>query len=150
MLRQFKTAADFSKHINAFIAESEQKGFAPTDHVLWAYLGVKPSEFEHLSHGKAKDGKPWSHGPKVDNDAEARKIWEERDKREAEDAVKKLIAYREDRLVKELEKSRTTSSNVIFQLKQPKNGGYQDIQQSDSNATVTVKIDGIGGLEAFK
>ena len=75
---------------------------------------------------------------------------EGRDKREAEDAVKKLIAYREDRLVKELEKSRTTSSNVIFQLKQPKNGGYQDVQQVDSSAQVTIRIDGIGGLESFK
>lgn len=148
--KRIGSAADFHRTIVDFIEDSAQNGYAPTDHALYQFLGLRPSEYEQLSKGKRQDGTSWSHGPAVDNDQEARKIWEERDKREADDAVKKLIAYREDRLVKELEKSRTTSSNVIFQLKQPKNGGYQDIQQTDSSATVTVKIDGIGGLEAFK
>lgn len=139
--------SDFVKHINAFIELSQAEGFAPTDHALWSYLGVKPSEYEYLSKGRNPDGGVWEHRCKTD---EEKKVWEERDKREAEDAVKKLVAYREDRLVKELEKSRTTSSNVIFQLKQPKNGGYQDIQQQQNDSSVTIKIDGIGGLEAFK
>lgn len=148
--RKITSAAEFHRKIMEFIEQSSEKQYPPTDHALWSFLGVRPSEFDNLSKGKDKDGKPWLHGPTIDNDSEARKMWEERDKRDAEDAIKKLVAYREDRLVRELEKSRTTSSNVIFQLKQPKNGGYQDIQQQDSNASVTIKIDGIGGLEAFK
>ncbi len=145
--KQINSAADFSKHINGFIELSQAEGFAPTDHALWNYLGVKPSEYEHLAKGRNVDGSAWNHKTHQPDEV---KVWEERDKREAEDATKKLIAYREDRLVKELEKSRTTSSNVIFQLKQPKNGGYQDVQQTESNASVTIKVDGIGGLEAFK
>lgn len=145
--KKIASIQDFVKHINAFIELSQEKGFAPTDHALWSYLGVKPSEYDHLSKGRNPDGGVWEHRCKTD---EEQKMWEERDKREADDAVKKLVAYREDRLVKELEKSRTTSSNVIFQLKQPKNGGYQDVQQTESNASVTIKVDGIGGLEAFK
>ena len=145
--KKLANISDFVKHINAFIELSQAEDFAPTDHALWSYLGVKPSEYDHLSKGRNPDGGVWEHRCKTD---EEKKVWEERDKREAEDAVKKLVAYREDRLVKELEKSRTTSSNVIFQLKQPKNGGYQDIQQQQNDSSVTIKIDGIGGLEAFK
>lgn len=144
------SASAFHRKIVDFIGDFNKSGEAPTDHALWQYLNVQPSEFEHLSKGLDKGGKPWSHGTKIDNDPEARQVWAERDKREAEDAAKKLVAFREDRLVKQLEESRTTSSNVIFQLKQAKNGGYQDIQTTDTNASVTIKIDGIGGLDAFK
>lgn len=146
--KNFSSASDFSRHINGFIADSQTEGYAPTDHMLYQYLGVKPSEFEHLSKGLRPDGSSWYQGGKVNE--EERKVMEERDKTEAEDAVKKLVSYREDRLVRELEKSRTTSSNVIFQLKQTKNGGYQDIQTTDNSSQVTIKVEGIGGLEAFK
>ena len=145
--KQFNSAADFHQKILDFIKVSEKDGTAPTDHALWNYLGVRPSEYEQLSKGRNVDGSAWNHRT---HDPEEVKVWEERDKREAEDATKKLVAYREDRLVRELEKSRTTSSNVIFQLKQPKNGGYQDVQQVEGNSSVTIKVDGIGGLEAFK
>lgn len=145
--KKIACAADFSRHINDFILKTQKEEIAPTDHALWSYLGVKPSEFEQLAKGKDPMGNPWEHHCKTE---EEEKVERERDKTEADDAMKKLVAYREDRLVKELEKSRTTSSNVIFQLKQPKNGGYQDTIQTDSNSQVTIRIDGIGGLESFK
>lgn len=150
--RQYKkpiaSASDFAKHINGFINRMEAEGTAPTDHRLYQYLGVKPSEYDNLCKGLRPDGTAWHHGDGLSEDE--RKVWGERDRVEADDAIKKLVAYREDRLVQELEKSRTTSSNVIFQLKQPKNGGYQDIQATDNTAQVTVKVEGIGGLEAFR
>ena len=40
---------------------------------------------------------------------------------------------------------------AIFQLKQPFNGGYvESTQQVDQGATVTLKIEGVGGVDAFK
>lgn len=146
--KSIQSAADFSKHINGFIEDSIASGYAPTDHRLYQYLGVKPSEYDHLAKGLRPDGTAWNQGGNMSEDE--RKVCRERDRTEAEDAVKKLVAYREDRLVQELEQSRTTSSNVIFQLKQPKNGGYQDIQQQDNTANVTIKVEGIGGLESFR
>lgn len=146
--KNIQSASDFSKHINGFIEDSIKEGYAPTDHKLYQYLGVKPSEFDNLSKGLRHDGSSWYQG--MGNKEEEGKKRGEEDKREAEDAIKKLVAYREDRLVQELEKSRTTSSNVIFQLKQAKNGGYQDVQTQDATASVTIKVEGIGGLDSFK
>lgn len=145
--KKIDSAADLHAKVLDFIGVCEESGDAPTDFALWSYLGVRPSEWDNLIKGKNKDGRPWEHCQRTD---EGKKVWEERDKRETEDALKKLTAFREDRLVRQLEASKNANTNAIFQLKQAKNGGYQDVQTTDNNAAITIKIDGIGGLESFK
>ena len=145
--KKIECAEDFHTKILEFIRHCEENDLAPTDFRLWEFLGVTPSEYKHLSDGKDRAGKAWKHRTKTE---EEEKGCLEMDKRAVDDALKRLIAYREDRLVQQLEQSKGANSNAIFQLKQAKNGGYQDIQQADNNATITIKVDGVGGLDAFK
>lgn len=145
--RQINSAEDFALKVLDFIDVCSDSDTSPTDYELWQFLQVKPSEWEALSRGQDRDGKPW---PNKAKDEEDRKRAEEMDKRQAEDAVKKLVAFREDRLVKKLEESKNVNGNTIFLLKQAKNGGYQDVQSQDMSATVEVRIAGVGGLEAFR
>lgn len=145
--RVISSAEDFALKVLDFIDVCEASGQSPTDYELWQFLQVKPSEWDALCRGQDRDGKPW---PNKAKDEEDRKRAEEMDKRQAEDAVKKLVAFREDRLVKKLEESRNVNGNTIFLLKQQKNGGYQDVQSQDMSATVEVRIAGVGGLEAFR
>lgn len=141
------SAADFAAKVLDFIEVCDSAGLSPTDYELWQFLGVSASEWDSLAKGLDRDGKAWSNKA---NSEEERKKAEEKDKREAGDAVKKLVAFREDRLVKRLEESRNVNGNTIFLLKQAKNGGYVDVQKDEVGGTVTVKIDGVGGLESFR
>lgn len=145
--KTIKSAEDFAAKVLDFIGVCEDSGQSPTDYALWQFLGVSASEWDSLSKGLDRDGRAWPNRAKSE---EERKRAEETDKREAGDAVKRLVAYREDRLVKKLEESRNVNGNTIFLLKQAKNGGYQDTQQAEVGGTVTVKIDGVGGLESFR
>ena len=145
--KTIKSAEDFAAKVLDFIGVCESAGQSPTDYELWQFLGVSASEWDSLSKGLDRDGRAWPNKAKSE---EERKRAEETDKREAGDAVKRLVAYREDRLVKRLEESRNVNGNTIFLLKQAKNGGYQDTQQAEVGGTVTVKIDGVGGLESFR
>lgn len=145
--KAIRSAEDFAAKVLDFIGVCEVSGQSPTDYELWQFLGVSASEWESLTKGLDRDGKSWPNKARTE---EERKRAEEMDKREAGDAVKKLVAYREDRLVKKLEESKNVNGNTIFLLKQAKNGGYQDTQSQDVAATVTVKIDGVGGLESFR
>lgn len=145
--KTIRSAEDFAAKVLDFIGVCESKEQSPTDYELWQFLGVTASEWDNLSRGLDRDGKAW---PNKAIDEDGRKRAEEMDKRQAGDAVKKLVAYREDRLVKRLEESKNVNGNTIFLLKQAKNGGYQDIQKDEVGGTVTVKIDGVGGLESFR
>lgn len=145
--KKIESAADFQVKISEFIRYCEENDTAPTDYLLWNFLGLKPSQFDAWAKYKMPDGKPF--GSEIANEEKRKKVVEE-DKRRVDDAIKSLTAFREDRLVRQLEASRNANTNAIFQLKQAKNGGYQDVQGNDTNASVTIKIDGIGGLEAFK
>ena len=142
-----KSAEDFAAKVLDFIGVCESAEQSPTDYELWQFLGVSASEWDNLSKGLDRNGKAWPNRAKSE---EERKRAEEADKREAGDAVKKLVAYREDRLVKRLEESRNVNGNTIFLLKQAKNGGYVDVQKDEVGGAVTVKIDGVGGLESFR
>lgn len=145
--RVINSAEEFAGKVLDFIKVCANSDTSPTDYELWQYLGVKPSEWDALSRGQDQDGKPW---PSKAKDEDERRRAEERDKVQAEDAVKKLVAFREDRLVKKLEESKNVNGNTIFLLKQAKNGGYQDTMSQDLSASVTVKVEGVGGLDAFK
>lgn len=145
--KAIRSAEDFAAKVLDFIGVCESKEQSPTDYALWGFLGVTASEWDNLSRGLDRDGKAW---PNKSNSEEERKKAEEMDRRQAGDAVKKLVAFREDRLVKRLEEAKQVNGNTIFLLKQAKNGGYQDVQQVEAGGSVTVKIDGVGGLESFR
>ena len=50
-----------------------------------------------------------------------------------------------------LEGDSKKAAAAIFQLKQPFNGGYvESTQQVDQGATLTLKIEGVCGVDAFK
>ena len=145
--KAIRSAEDFAAKVLDFIGVCEASEQSPTDYALWGFLGVTASEWDNLSRGLDRDGRTW---PNKANSEEERKKAEEMDKRQAGDAVKKLVAFREDRLVKRLEEAKQVNGNTIFLLKQAKNGGYQDVQQVEAGGSVTVKIDGVGGLESFR
>ena len=70
---------------------------------------------------------------------------------EATKSLQNLRQYREHRLLTMLEGDSKKAAAAIFQLKQPFNGGYvESTQQVDQGATVTLKIEGVGGVDAFK
>lgn len=145
--KRFTSAEDVRQKILGFISDCNDSGTAPTDYRLYSYLGVRPSQYADLMQGKGLDGRPlWA----IMKTEEATKEAEESAKKALADAAAILTAYREDRLVAKLDQSRQGNPGVIFQLKQPKNGGYTDSVQMDGSATVTIKVDGVGGLEAFK
>ena len=66
--------------------------------------------------------------------------------------LKRLQQFREHRLLTMLEHDPKAGTAAIFQLKQTKNGGYTDspINTGDQGATITLRIQGVGGADAFK
>lgn len=66
--------------------------------------------------------------------------------------LKRLQQFREHRLLTILEHDPKSGTAAIFQLKQTKNGGYTDspINTGDQGATITLRIQGVGGADAFK
>lgn len=132
--RKIETPEMLEKHINDFIDKCEQNGEIPSDYALCKFLSVSPTTLEcYINEGRTE---------------------EEREKGTYKGysvPMKKLIHYREHRLLRMLEASRGNHSGAIFQLKQKKNGGYTDAPvQQESNASITLKIEGVGGVEAFQ
>jgi len=62
------------------------------------------------------------------------------------DAIKKLIAYREHRLLQRMQDNPRETSACIFTLKQARSGGYIDKQQVAGNGEIEVVVK----LDTFK
>ncbi len=62
------------------------------------------------------------------------------------DALKKLIAYREHRLLQRMQDNPREASGCIFTLKQARSGGYVDRQQVAGNGEIEVVVK----LDTFK
>ena len=124
--RKIESAEMLGKHIRYFIAKCENDGLIPSDYELLKFLNVSVATLDRYRAGEGTY--------KGD-----------------EEPLKNLQAYREHRLLRQLEDKNANSAGAIFQLKQAKNGGYTDAPQgNDSGATVTLRIEGVGGVEAFK
>lgn len=132
--RKIESAEMLDKHIDNFIAMCEEHGEIPSDHALCKFLSVSPTTLEcYINEGRTE---------------------EERERGTYKGysvPMKKLVNYREHRLLRMIESSKGNNAGAIFQLKQKKNGGYTDAPvQQESNASITLKIEGVGGVEAFQ
>ena len=125
--RKIESPEMLAKHIDNFIKYCEDGGGIPSDYELIKFLSISASTLERY-----KAGEGTYKGYEI--------------------PFKKLQLFREHRLLRQLEESRGNNTAAIFQLKQPKNGGYTDAPQNqgDQGVTVTLRIAGVGGEEAFQ
>ena len=121
--RKVESAEKLMKYIDDFIKYCEENDEIPSNYNLCKFLAATLSRYE------AGEG----------------------NYRGYEIPFKNLRQYREHRLLTMLEGDSKKAAAAIFQLKQPFNGGYvESTQQVDQGATVTLKIEGVGGVDAFK
>lgn len=133
--KKIETAQELDKHIDNFIDKCEKQGIIPSDWELMKFLDISVTTLEtYEKEGHSEE----------DRERGTYKGYSQ--------PLKKLIKYRESRLLKQLETTKGNNTAAIFQLKQAKNGGYIDVptDTSNSNATLTLKIEGVGGIEAFR
>ena len=124
--RSIQTATDLQSAIDDFVKQCEQTGDRPSDYTFAKFLGIRPADVARF----------YADGEEYPGFA---------------DAMKDLIAYREDRLCAIMEKDPKKATAAIMQLKQPHSGGYTDSQSRDGNALkVIIETKGVGGPEAFK
>lgn len=123
--RKIDSPEMLDKHIKNFIEFCNETGEIPSDYALCKFLSVSASTLDRYKAGEG-----------------TYKGYDE--------PLKNLRKFREHRLLAMLEGNPKLSAAAIFQLKQPFNGGYQESQAIDNSATVTLKIEGVGGEEAFK
>lgn len=130
-VRSVESADILDKYIDEFISICQKEDKVPSDYELLQFLNISPATMERFQRGGKEEGDTY-----YGYDA----------------PFKKLRLYREHRLLKQLEASKGNNTAAIFQLKQAKNGGYTDnpITTGDQGATLTIKVEGVGGLEAFK
>ena len=127
--RKVTDAKRLEFYIEEFIKACESESMKPSDHNLRIFLDVSQSTLERYYRGE-RAGETY---------------------KGYDDALKNLIAYREHILTSVLDQKGSNVAGAIIQLKQPKNGGYTDVPAITSGgATLTLKIDGVGGLDAFK
>lgn len=133
--KKIQTAQELDKHIDNFIEKCEKHGVIPSDWELMKFLDISVTTLEcYEQEGRTEEEKESGRYKGYST------------------PLKKLIKYRESRLLKQLEATKGNNTAAIFQLKQRKNGGYVDVptDTSNSNATLTLKIEGVGGIEAFR
>lgn len=111
--------ATLSRYIDEFIDLCEGNGSHPSNYALCQYLNISIDTLERYTR--------------------------EPDKYKGyAEPLKKLSAYREDRLLRLLEKNPGKATPYIFLLKQPSNGGYQDVQKADNSGGLEVNIRLVG------
>lgn len=123
--RKIDSPEMLDKHIKDFTEWCTKNGEIPSDYNLCKFLSVSASTLDRYKAGEG-----------------TYKGYDE--------PLKNLRKFREHRLLAMLEGNPKLSAAAIFQLKQPFNGGYQESTAVDHSATVTLKIEGVGGVEAFK
>lgn len=133
--KKIENPAELDKHIDNFIEMCEEKGIIPSDWELMKFLNISVTTletYENEGHNEEDRERGTYKGYSI--------------------PLKKLVKYRESRLLKQLETTKGNNTAAIFQLKQKKNGGYVDVQQEvhSGSATLTLKIEGVGGVEAFR
>ena len=125
--RKIESPEDLERHVNNFAKWCNETGEIPSDYNLCKFLSVSTSTLDRYKRGE---------GAYTGYDA----------------PLKTLRQYREHRLLTMLEGDPKRAAAAIFQLKQPHNGGYVEssVGTGDQGATITLKIEGVGGAEAFK
>lgn len=133
----------FEKYIKDFINRCENEDLKPSDYNLRKFLGVSQSTLDRYYKGDKATG-----------------VAKVKDKRTGEmvcayhgydEVLKDLISYREHYYSTMLDQRGANVAGAIIQLKQPKNGGYTDAPiVAQGSATLTLKVEGVGGMDAFK
>lgn len=125
--RKIESPEMLEKHIHNFIKYCEESQEIPSAYNLCKFLAVSASTLERYERGE---------GTYKGYDA----------------PLKTLRQYREHCLLRMLEDNPKQAAAAIFQLKQSFNGGYTEgsTGTGEQGATVTLRIEGVGGSEAFK
>jgi hypothetical protein len=120
------SADEFSELIDGFIAHCRQD------------LDIVPSDFALLEH--IRQNSPVSISPRTLDS------YYTDTSRGYCDALKRLIAFREHRLLQRMQDNPRETSGCIFTLKQARSGGYIDRQQVAGNGEIEVVVK----LDTFK
>jgi hypothetical protein len=137
--RKIRDADELSRQIDDFVAWCEGQEEIPSDFNFAKFLDISDYQLQKMYTGGGE--------PELDRAGRRKKDVQYSSFPEA---LKKLTAYREHRLLQQMESNPKLITATIFQLKQAKNGGYTDGPGGDGGgATVTLKIEGVGGAEAF-
>jgi hypothetical protein len=137
--RKIRDGDELARQIDEFVNWCEEYNEIPSDYNFAKYLDISDYQLQKMYQGGGE--------PIVDRAG--------RFKRDVQynsfpEALKKLSTYREHRLLIQMESNPKMVTSAIFQLKQAKNGGYTDSPLDNSGgATITLKIEGVGGAEAF-
>lgn len=120
---KYKTAKEFSEAIDAFIAGCEQGSIPrPTDYRFCVFAGIEPAELDILYLGAAPD-------------EEHAELY-----REFSSELKKLVRYREDRLIGVIADNPKATSAAVFLLRQKRNGGYTDKKSDDAPGELRINL----------
>lgn len=133
--KKIENVKELDKHIDNFIEMCEENAMIPSDWELMKFLNISATTLEcYETEGRTEEERERGTYKGYSN------------------PLKKLTRYREHRLLGQLEATKGNNTAAIFQLKQKKNGGYVDIPTDTGNnsVTLTLKIEGVGGIEAFK
>lgn len=123
------TALRVKRRLRDYLDGCEAAEYYPTDYDLMKLFGISARQLDY-----------WVSGGKT----------ERVDYAEFAPVMKELVAYREHCLVRKLLSDPKGASGTIFALKQKKNGGYTDKQESEIGGAIQidVKLQG-GGADPF-
>ena len=118
--KRVSRAEELAAEMDRFIEHCETDGVLPTDYELSNFLAIPVEAL-------------WGCYREPDKDPETAF------------ALQKVAAYRESRLLRSMEDDPRKTTGVVFQLKQPKNGGYLDrAPERAGSGTVEIKFRGMG------
>lgn len=127
---QFKyKPAELEALVNQYFDDCEEKGVFPDEAGMLIFLDVSPYQYYD-----------WNGGNDPNNVEEPIKSFR--------DTFARARLRRESWLTRKAVDNKT-ATGAFNMLKQPKNGGYVDKVKNDQNATITIRIGGVDGKDAF-
>lgn len=141
--RKVSDLKTFEKYIKDFINRCETEDMKPSDYNLRKFLGISQSTLDRYYRGDKATGVAKVRDRKTGEMVNAYHGYDE--------VLKDLISYREHYYATMLDQRGANVAGAIIQLKQLKNGGYTDSPVAvQGNATLTLRVEGVGGMDAFK
>lgn len=124
------TPEQFDKLIDDFIQEVEAGNIPrPSDYRLSVYTGLSISTLERYYVAMNDNN------ISLDNSDRDKATYIPYGR-----SIKKLVAYRADRLTGLAEQDSKQTASAIFQLKQAHNGGYTDKQQTETSGNIAINV----------
>jgi hypothetical protein len=116
--KKYPTGAAFEKAVNAFLSECNASNTFPSEPAMLLYLDISDDTLRNYEKDKDKTYSA---------------------------AIKKAQIERERWLSEKLITDRYGTSAAIFLLKQAKNGGYRDVQETSGAMNITLNLPGMSG-----